>query len=53
MMADICLTIGQAAAQAEGGMLQLAWPGGDAPLPEAAWLAEQMEKRVGSTFRSS
>jgi GT2 family glycosyltransferase len=51
-MADVCLTIGPVAAQPENGMLQLAWPGGAAPLPGAAWLAEQMEKRVGSTFRS-
>jgi GT2 family glycosyltransferase len=51
-MADVCLTIGPEPAQPEDGMLQLAWPGGAAPLPGAAWLAEQMEKRVGSTFRS-
>ncbi|MGE0332274.1 MAG: glycosyltransferase family 2 protein [Ramlibacter sp.] len=51
-MADVCLTIGPVAAQPENGLLQLAWPGGAAPLPGAAWLAEQMEKRVGNTFRS-
>ena len=52
-MVDVCLTIGAVAAEPAAGELQLAWPGGAAPLPDAAWLAEQMEKRVGSTFRSS
>lgn len=52
-MADVCITIGAAPAQPEAGMLQLAWAGAAAPLPGAAWLAQQMEKRVGSTFCSS
>ena len=52
-MADVCVTIGPVAAQPEAGMLQLAWAGGAAALVDAAWLAVQMEKRVGSTFRSS
>lgn len=52
-MADVCITIGASTGEPRGDVLQLAWPGGDAPMPGAAWLAEQMEKRVGSTFRSS
>lgn len=52
-MVDVCITIGPSAAQPEAGVLQLAWAGGAAPLPGPSWLAQQMEKRVGSTFCSS
>ncbi len=52
-MVDVCITIGAGAAEPRADVLQLAWPGGAAPMPGAAWLTEQMEKRVGSTFRSS
>lgn len=51
-MADVCISVGASACATAADTLQLVWPGGTAPLPDAAWLALQMEKHVGSTFHS-
>ncbi len=60
-MVDVCITIGGPAGTVEdttraplgAGVLHVAWPADSVRLPDAAWLAQQMEMCVGNTFYSS
>jgi hypothetical protein len=57
-MADACVRLGAGNARARvalsvaNGMLQVEWPISQ-PAPSAQWLATELEKQVGSTFRAS